>query len=157
VKGRFELISNPSNLSVIVDYAHSPDSLQNILSSVRKLTEKRVILVFGCGGNRDKTKRPIMGNIGGSTADYCIITSDNPRKEEPLSIVNDIERGILSTACGYEKIVDRKKAIFSALNMAQQGDTVVIAGKGHENYQIIGEKYMYFDDAETVKEFFNIM
>ncbi|MDP4091712.1 MAG: UDP-N-acetylmuramoyl-L-alanyl-D-glutamate--2,6-diaminopimelate ligase, partial [Bacillota bacterium] len=90
VKGRFELISNPSNLSVIIDYAHSPDSLQNILSSVRKLTEKRVILVFGCGGNRDKTKRPIMGNIGGSTADYCIITSDNPRKEEPLSIINDI-------------------------------------------------------------------
>lgn len=154
VKGRFELITNTRGISVIVDYAHCPDALDNILNSVRELTEKKIILVFGCGGNRDKSKRPIMGEIAGKLADYSIITSDNPRKENPLNIIEDIERGIVHTKCKYDKLSDRKKAIFAALDMAQRGDTVLIAGKGHENYQIIGEKYMYFDDAEAVREYF---
>lgn len=154
VKGRFEFVPNADGLSVIVDYAHSPDSLKNIISAVRALTYKKVILIFGCGGDRDKSKRPVMGKVGGNLADYCIITSDNPRKEEPASILEDIERGIIDTGCKYEKIIDRKSAIFRALSIAGKDDTIIIAGKGHENYQIIGDKYMDFDDVEVVKEFF---
>lgn len=154
VKGRYEYIKNSRGISVIVDYAHSPHSLENILASVKEFTEKRVIVVFGCGGDRDKIKRPIMGKIAGNIADYCIITSDNPRKENPLNIIEEIEKGIAATRCKYEKLQDRKKAIITALSMAKRGDSVVIAGKGHESYQIIGEKYMYFDDGETVREYF---
>ncbi|WP_163192937.1 UDP-N-acetylmuramoyl-L-alanyl-D-glutamate--2,6-diaminopimelate ligase [Clostridium thermarum] len=154
VKGRFQFVPNTGNFSVIVDYAHSPDGLENILNTVRELTSRRVILVFGCGGNRDKGKRPIMGKIGGSLSEYCIITSDNPRKEEPMAIIEDIEKGMIDTGCKYEKIVDRRKAIIRALSIAEAGDTVLLAGKGHEDYQIIGDMYMDFDDAEVVKEFF---
>ena len=154
VKGRFEFIQGINKCSVIVDYAHSPDGLENIVSAVRELTNRRIILVFGCGGDRDKSKRSIMGNIAGNLADYCIITSDNPRKEDPLAIISDIEKGILSTKGKYEKIADRRKAIFRALGLADQEDSVIIAGKGHENYQIIGEKYMKFDDSEVVREYF---
>jgi UDP-N-acetylmuramoyl-L-alanyl-D-glutamate--2,6-diaminopimelate ligase len=154
VKGRFQFVPNTGDFSVIVDYAHSPDGLENILNAVRELTSRRVILIFGCGGNRDKGKRPIMGKIGGTLSDYCFITSDNPRKEEPMSIIEDIEKGIADTDCKYEKIADRRRAIFRALSIAEAGDTVVVAGKGHEDYQIIGDRYMDFDDVEVVKEFF---
>lgn len=153
-KGRFEFVPNTGEVSVIVDYAHSPDGLQSIIDSVRELTDGRIILVFGCGGNRDKTKRPIMGKIGGTLTDYCIITSDNPRKEDPLSIIEHIEEGIVVTGCKYEKLVDRREAIYRALSIAKAGDTIIIAGKGHENYQIIGEKYAYFDDTEVVGDYF---
>lgn len=154
VRGRFESVPNTKGYSIIVDYAHSPDSLKNILTSVRELTEKKVIVVFGCGGNRDKTKRPIMGEISGKFSDFCIITSDNPRKENPNTIIEDIEKGMKKTQCSYEKIPDRKMAIFAALTKSQAGDIVIIAGKGHENYQILGEKIIHFDDVEVVKEYF---
>lgn len=154
VRGRFETIPNPKGCLVVVDYAHSPDGLENILSSVRQLTQKKLITVFGCGGDRDRTKRPIMGEIAGRLSDTCIITSDNPRTENPTGILNDIEAGIKDTACPYAKIENRKEAIYAALESAEQGDAIVIAGKGHENYQIIGQETIHFDDMEVVKEFF---
>jgi len=152
-KGRFETVSNLKDCLIVVDYAHTPDALKNTLEAARKLTNNKLILVFGCGGDRDKTKRPIMGEIAGSLADYCIITSDNPRTEKPSSIIGDIEIGIKRTSCSYYKSENRKKAIHFALTMAVPGDTVVIAGKGHENYQIIGENKIHFDDIEVVKEY----
>jgi len=154
VPGRFQAIPNSKDILTIVDYAHSPDGLENILSAVKEIAKSRLILVFGCGGNRDISKRAIMGEIAGRYSDYCIITSDNPRKEEPRLIINDIETGIVKTDCSYEKIEDRKQAIFKALQMAEAGDAVIIAGKGHENYQILKYKTIHFSDEEAVKEYF---
>lgn len=153
VRGRFETVPNSKGYMVVVDYAHTPDGLENILSSVRALTDKKVISVFGCGGDRDKTKRPIMGEIAGKLSDYCIITSDNPRTEDPESILKDVEEGIKKTDCSYEMEVDRKHGIYSALKKAQPGDIIVIAGKGHETYQIFKDKTIHFDDVEVAKEF----
>ncbi|WP_102399352.1 UDP-N-acetylmuramoyl-L-alanyl-D-glutamate--2,6-diaminopimelate ligase [Haloimpatiens massiliensis] len=153
VAGRFQVVPNNKDYLTIVDYAHTPDALKNVLSTARELTKNRIILVFGCGGNRDKTKRPIMGEMGGEFADMCFITSDNPRNENPTGIINDIEVGIKKTNCIYEKIQDRKEAIYAALKAAKTGDIVIIAGKGHENYQIVGEKLIHFDDAEIVRSF----
>lgn len=155
VRGRFETVPNKKGYMVVVDYAHTPDGLENILSSVRALTDKNVISVFGCGGDRDRTKRPIMGNIAGKLSNYCIITSDNPRTEEPERILKDIEEGIKDTACSYTLEVDRKKAIFLALEKAKAGDIIVIAGKGHETYQIFKDKTLHFDDVEVVREYLN--
>jgi UDP-N-acetylmuramoyl-L-alanyl-D-glutamate--2,6-diaminopimelate ligase len=154
VPGRFQAIPNSKGILAIVDYAHSPDALENILASVKEITKGRIILVFGCGGNRDTSKRPIMGKISGKYSDYCIITSDNPRKEEPSLIINDIEVGVAKTSCNYEKIENRKQAIFKALYIAEPGDTVIIAGKGHENYQILKDETIHFSDEEVVKEYF---
>lgn len=154
VPGRIEKVPNSKGILVVVDYAHSPDSLENIIKSMREISKGKVITVFGCGGNRDKTKRPIMGEIAGRLSDYVVITSDNPRKEEPLSIINEIEPGILRTGCNYIKDENRKEAIFKALDKASYGDVVIIAGKGHENYQIIGESTIHFDDKEVVEEYF---
>jgi UDP-N-acetylmuramoyl-L-alanyl-D-glutamate--2,6-diaminopimelate ligase len=156
VKGRFESVPNDKGIMVIVDYAHTPDGLQNILASIREIAVNKVVTVFGCGGDRDKTKRPIMGQIAGSLSDYCIITSDNPRTEKPLEILKEIEVGIKKTSCYYEKIENRRDAINAALKFADKGDIVVIAGKGHENYQIIGEDVFHFDDVEVVKELLSI-
>ena len=152
VPGRVELLDTGTPYRVILDYAHSPDSLSNILTTVRQTTKKRVILVFGCGGNRDREKRPIMGEIGGRLADYCVLTSDNPRGEEPADILRAIEEGIRPTGADYVVIENRREAIRHALSIAKAGDVVVLAGKGHETYQEIkGIKYP-FDEKVVVKE-----
>lgn len=154
VPGRFQAIPNSKGILTVVDYAHSPDGLENILTSVKEITKGRIILVFGCGGNRDTTKRPIMGEIAGKYSNYCIITSDNPRKEDPNLIIDEVEAGMVKTNCSYEKIENRKEAIFKALSMAKACDTVLIAGKGHENYQILKDETIHFSDQEVVKEYF---
>jgi len=152
VDGRIERVETGKDFSVIVDYAHSPDSLHNILSAVRLFTPGKVIAVFGCGGDRDRGKRPIMGRIGVDEADFAVITSDNPRTEEPDSIIDMVVAGIPAEALNYCRITDRRQAIAHALSMAGKGDVVVIAGKGHETYQdIMGVKH-HFDDREVVRE-----
>lgn len=148
VAGRFEKVDAGQEFMVIVDYAHTPDGLQNVLSTARELNPNRLIAVFGCGGDRDKTKRPIMGAIGAELADYCIITSDNPRTEDPDAIVSMVAEGVRGKNCEYEIIVSRRDAIKQAVNIAQKGDVIVIAGKGHEDYQIIGTEKIHFDDRE---------
>jgi len=153
VPGRFELINEGQNFAVIVDYAHTPDGLENILKSSRAITPGKLISVFGCGGDRDRTKRPKMGKISANLADLTIITSDNPRTESPAAIIEEIEKGVLEVENSiYLKEVDRKKAIIKALSMAKPGDTVVIAGKGHEDYQIIGTTKYPFDDREIARK-----
>lgn len=155
VRGRFETIESPKGYYAIVDYAHTPDGLENVLNTIRSFAEKKVITVFGCGGDRDRSKRPEMGKIAGEMSDYVIITSDNPRTEEPESILKEIEVGIKTVKCDYTMIVDREEAITKALSMAQEKDIVLIAGKGHEDYQIIGKTKISFDDAIKVKEYIN--
>jgi len=151
VPGRFELIKNNRDISVIVDYAHKPDGLKNVLLTIREFCKGKIITVFGCGGDRDRGKRPIMGKISSELSDFTIITSDNPRSEDPEAIIQEIESGVVGK--NYIKITDRKKAIQTALMMAKKGDAVLIAGKGHETYQIIGDKKIHFDDKEVVKEY----
>lgn len=156
VPGRFELVQAGQNYSVIVDYAHTPDGLENILKTAKEIAKQRIIIVFGCGGDRDRTKRPIMGSLAAEYADIVIATSDNPRTEDPVAILDEIEVGIrkvLQEGKVYEKIIDRRSAIERALQLAQQDDIVVIAGKGHENYQILKDKTIHFDDKEVVQEF----
>ena len=136
----------------MIDYAHSPESLENILSAVKSYTMGRVICVFGCGGDRDSKKRPLMGAISGNIADYTIITSDNPRTEDPEKIVEQIEEGIKKTKGKYTCIVDRKEAIREAISMANKRDIIVLAGKGHEPYQEINHKTYPFDERVIVKE-----
>ena len=149
------MIENKLNIPIMIDYAHSPESLQNILQAVSSYTRGRVISVFGCGGDRDSRKRPIMGEISGKVADYTIITSDNPRTEDPKLIVNEIEEGIKKTKGKYEVIVDRTEAIKKAIKMANKNDIIVLAGKGHEPYQEInGVKYP-FDERIIVNEIIN--
>lgn len=151
VPGRLEEVKNELGIKVFVDYAHTPDALTNILKTARELTEKRLILVFGCGGDRDRTKRPLMGKIACDNADIIVITSDNPRSEEPMSIIEDIKRGLV----GDKKIIiqpDREKAIFEAICSARKNDTIIIAGKGHEDYQIIGNNKIHFSDVEIAKK-----
>lgn len=154
VRGRFEAVPNAKGCLVIVDYAHTPDGLENILSSTKELAKRKMIAVFGCGGDRDRTKRPIMGEIAGKWTDFCILTSDNPRTETPVKIIEDIETGIQRTRCSYEKIENRKAAICRALDIAEPGDVIVIAGKGHETYQIFANHTIHFDDREVVEEYF---
>jgi len=155
VPGRFELVNIGQPFSVIVDYAHTPDGLENILKTAQQIAKRRIIVVFGCGGDRDKTKRPIMGKLAAEYGNIVIATSDNPRSEDPETILNEIEIGVklgLSTGKIYEKISDRRQAIARALEMAESNDIVIIAGKGHENYQILKDKTISFDDKEVVKE-----
>lgn len=157
VPGRSELINNKKELPIMIDYAHSPESLENILQAVKSYTRGKVISVFGCGGDRDKGKRPIMGEISGRIADYTIITSDNPRTEDPETIVKEIEEGIIKTKGSYEVIVDRTEAIVAAIKMATKRDIIVLAGKGHEPYQEInGIKHPY-DERIIVNEIINNM
>lgn len=153
VPGRFELVENSKQIPVIVDYAHTPDALEKVLSTASDITKGRLICVFGCGGDRDRSKRPQMGKAAGRYADYCIVTSDNPRTEDQQQITADIEEGLYETDCMYEIIEDRRRAIEQAIHMYQPGDLIVIAGKGHETYQIIGAAKNYFSDQETVREF----
>ena len=157
IPGRSELVPNKKELSIMIDYAHSPESLQSILQAVKTYTKGRVIAVFGCGGDRDKGKRPLMGEIAGRIADYTIITSDNPRTEKPEAIIRDIEEGISKTKGKYEVIVDRNFAIEKAIKMANKKDIIILAGKGHETYQEInGVKYPY-NEREIIKEIIDKM
>lgn len=152
VAGRIEVVDTPADFTVIIDYAHTPDALGLILSSIRRLTSNRVICLFGCGGNRDKTKRSIMGGIASKLADVCIVTSDNPRKEEPLLIIEDILEGMGSGE--YLVEADRRKAIKLALGTAKSGDVVLLAGKGHETYQEVGTQRIHLDEREEVRSYF---
>ena len=150
IKGRSEIVNNNLNIHIMIDYAHTPDSLLKILESSRKITNGRIICVFGCGGNRDSSKRPIMGIISSRLADYTIITSDNPRYEDPLSIINAIKKGIKKD--NYEIIVDRTEAIKKAIEISTENDLILLVGKGHETYQEInGIKYPY-DERVIIDE-----
>lgn len=151
VRGRMEVIT-PIDFpfAAIVDYAHTPDGLINILKTAKQFTENRLIIVFGCGGDRDKNKRPIMGEIAGKYGDIVIVTSDNPRTEEPKAIIDNILTGI-NNKSNILIEEDRKKAIFLAVNTAREGDIVIIAGKGHETYQIFNDKTIHFDDKEVIE------
>jgi UDP-N-acetylmuramoyl-L-alanyl-D-glutamate--2,6-diaminopimelate ligase len=149
VPGRLELVPAKRQFQVFVDYAHTPDALQNVLKTLRELSPRRLLVVFGCGGNRDRQKRSLMGEIADRRADYAIITSDNPRKEDPSAIVAEIEKGFRSTH--YEKLVDRTEAIGRAISLAQPRDIVLIAGKGHENYQEFADHTVPFDDIQVAR------
>ena len=155
VAGRFEQVKTGQDFLVVVDYAHTPDALERVLATARKLTGGRLGVVFGCGGDRDRGKRPIMGGIAARLADRVWVTSDNPRSERPQAIIDDIVGGMggaTAPAEGYVTEPDRRAAIRSALDWARRGDTVVIAGKGHETYQIVGSEVLSFDDRAIAKE-----
>lgn len=154
IPGRFQSVPNNLGITAIVDYAHTPDGLENILETAHEFAKGRIITVFGCGGDRDRTKRPIMAEIAGKLSDFAIITSDNPRTENPATILDDVEVGMVPTKCPYHKIVDRRDAINEAIRMAKKDDVVIIAGKGHEDYQIFADKTIHFDDVEEVKKAF---
>lgn len=154
IPGRFERVDEGQNFTVIVDYSHTPDSLENCLKTAREFVEGRIITVFGCGGDRDRKKRPLMGEVAAKLSDFTVVTSDNPRSEDPQAIIEEILPG-LSRIVDYDKyikIVDRKEAINYAINIARPKDVVIIAGKGHEDYQIIGDRVISFDDRLVAKE-----
>ena len=150
VPGRLERIDCKKDFSVFVDYAHTDDALKNILTTLRQLSPKRIITLFGCGGERDKLKRPKMGKVVTELSDFAVITSDNPRSENPGSIVRDIKKGINKK--NYCVVLDRREAIKKALSQASSGDIVVLAGKGHEGYQVLKDGPVHFDDREEVKK-----
>ena len=152
VPGRAEVLDTHTPYMVILDYSHSPDALENILKTAKGFARGRVIVLFGCGGDRDYMKRPQMGTIAGRLADYSILTSDNPRSEEPMAIIRSIEEGIRKTQGSYEIMEDRRAAISKALDMAQDGDVVILAGKGHETYQEISGVKRPFDEKQIVRE-----
>ncbi len=149
--GRFERVAHDGDFSVVVDYAHSDDALLNVLRTARQVVRGKIITVFGCGGDRDRTKRAPMGEAAGSLSDVVILTSDNPRTEDPEQILCDAEEGIQKTGKPYRKIADRTEAINQAISEARSGDLVLIAGKGHEDYQIIGREVFHFDDKEVAR------
>jgi UDP-N-acetylmuramoyl-L-alanyl-D-glutamate--2,6-diaminopimelate ligase len=158
VDGRFEFVKEGQEFACLIDYAHTDDALSRIIDSGRDLGFKRIITVFGCGGNRDRAKRPIMGEVAAKKSDYVIITSDNPREEDPARIALDVECGVKKTQNkNYEVIIDREQAIERALELAKKHDLVIIAGKGHENYQIIGNTKFHYSDKETVKKIIDKM
>ena len=155
VAGRFELVEAGQDFAIVVDYSHTPDSLEKALTTARAMKPNRILVVFGCGGDRDRTKRPIMGKIAAEYADIPIVTSDNPRSEDPDAIVAEVESGVkqgLKPGQHHEVIVDRRAAIGRAVALAQAGDIVLIAGKGHETYQILKDKTIHFDDREEARK-----
>jgi UDP-N-acetylmuramoyl-L-alanyl-D-glutamate--2,6-diaminopimelate ligase len=156
VPGRFQPIDAGQPFRVVVDYAHTDDALENVLRTARELTQGKVIVVFGCGGDRDRTKRPVMGEVAARSSDLAVVTSDNPRNEDPLTIIHEIETGLSRGGAkpgeSYVLIEDRREAIRHALNSATDGDIVVVAGKGHEPYQVIGTQTLPFDDRLVVRE-----
>ena len=153
VKGRCEVIPTGRDFSVICDYAHTPDAIENILENVKLYTEGQLVCLFGCGGNRDKTKRPKMAQAAAKFADRLIVTSDNPRDEDPEAIIRDILTGLEGTDVPYEVVTDRREAIAHALKTAKAGDVIVLAGKGHEDYQIFaGGVHTHFDEREVVAQ-----
>jgi UDP-N-acetylmuramoyl-L-alanyl-D-glutamate--2,6-diaminopimelate ligase len=159
-EGRFDYIISKEGIIGIVDYAHTPDALENVLSTIKKLRrgDEQVITVVGCGGDRDKTKRPEMAEIAAALSNRTIFTSDNPRSEDPAQILKDMEAGLNSA--GRRKsisIVDRREAIKTAVSFANGKDIILVAGKGHEKYQIIGNQKLHFDDKEMLREMFELL
>lgn len=154
VKGRAEVVDIPSEYTVMIDYAHTPDGVENIINAVKGFCKGRIITLFGCGGDRDRTKRPIMGRIAGELSDMCVVTSDNPRTEDPRLIIDDIIEGISQTGVSYDVVVNRKEAIDHAMDIAQKGDIVLLLGKGHETYQILNNDTIDFDERKIVRELF---
>jgi len=158
VPGRFQVVSGPKDeVTVVVDYAHTDDALRNLLETARPLAHGRLVTVFGCGGDRDRTKRPLMGAVAGRLSDLVVITSDNPRGEDPARIIEEVQRGITADtrrerASRPLAIVDRREAIAKAIEMAMPGDVVLIAGKGHETYQVIGNRVLPFDDVAVARD-----
>jgi len=155
VKGRAEVVPTAQDYTVLIDYAHTPDALENIITTSRAFSPGRVVTLFGCGGDRDKTKRPIMGEIAAKYSDFVIVTSDNPRTELPGEIINQILVGMENTETPYRVIENRREAIFWALENAEPGDVLILAGKGHETYQIFGKDKIHFDEREVVAEYYN--
>jgi len=153
VPGRFEAVTAGQKFRVIVDYAHTDDALQKVLNSAREITSGNLIVVFGCGGDRDRSKRPAMGEVAAQCSDFVVVTSDNPRTEDPMAIIAEIEKGLKGAR--YIVIPDRREAIRVALTEARPNDTVVIAGKGHETYQTIGTTSFPFDDRVVARELLN--
>lgn len=153
VPGRVQSFSSTKGYTVLVDYAHTPDGLENVLSSIKQFATGKIFTVFGCGGDRDKTKRPLMGSIAATYSDEVIITSDNPRTEDPIQILKDIEVGVKEKTNQYHVIEDRRAAIEYALKLAAKGDIILVAGKGHENYQILKDRIIHFDDCEIVTSY----
>ena len=154
VKGRVEVVPTPAPYTVIIDYAHTPDALENILTTVRDLAENRVVCLFGCGGDRDRSKRPVMGAIAADLADFVVVTSDNPRTERPQAIIDDIRKGMEGTRTPYVVEPDRRAAIRTALSLGQPGDVIVLAGKGHETYQEVNGVKTHLDEREEIRDFF---
>ncbi len=150
VKGRIEVVETNTDYTVIIDYAHTPDGLLNILNAIRGFAKGRIVTLFGCGGDRDRTKRPIMGKIAGQLSDFCIVTSDNPRSEEPKDIIEDIIEGLSETDCRYAVVENRFEAIEFALDNAKTDDIILLAGKGHEPYQVLKDRTIVFDEREIV-------
>ena len=151
IKGRVEVVPTPGkDYTVLIDYAHTPDGLENVLSTARGFCEGRLIVVFGCGGDRDPIKRPVMGRIGAELADWVIITSDNPRTEEPMTIIKDIVKGIPADKKNYEIIENRVSSIHHAMDIARKHDIIILAGKGHETYQEINGVKYHLDEREVV-------
>ncbi|HEX5411220.1 MAG TPA: UDP-N-acetylmuramoyl-L-alanyl-D-glutamate--2,6-diaminopimelate ligase [Terriglobia bacterium] len=157
VPGRFEKVDEGQPFLVIVDYAHTDDALKNVLEAARDLTRNRLLVVFGCGGERDRTKRPLMGEVAGQLSDLAILTSDNPRSEDPIMIINDALVGLQRTGAPYIAEVDREAAIQRALAEAREGDLVLLAGKGHEKYQVLKEGPIPFDDREVARRMLHEM
>ena len=155
VDGRMQEVPNNLGANIIVDYSHTPDSLANALSAVSEFTDGRIITIVGCGGDRDKEKRAIMGKVAGEMSGFAILTSDNPRNENPFDVLSQIESGIKQTGKKYAIIENRKDAIFAGVKMLKAKDSLVIAGKGSEDYQIIGAVKTYFSDYETALEALN--
>lgn len=151
VNGRMQKVETKENINIFIDYAHTPDSVYRVLNEIKMISKKNIVCIIGCGGNRDKLKRPIIGKIATSTADYVIFTSDNPRNEEPDAIINDITKGACNN--NYIAIENRSKAIKYAIDTASPNDVIVILGKGHENYQIVQNKKLYFNDQEEVLKY----
>jgi UDP-N-acetylmuramoyl-L-alanyl-D-glutamate--2,6-diaminopimelate ligase len=152
VKGRLELLKTNTPYGVIIDYAHSPDGLEKAINAVRGFTKGRVITLFGCGGDRDKTKRPKMGKIAAELSDIVVVTSDNPRTEDPEEIIKDILEGIDAQNKEIITITDRSEAIKKAISIAEKDDAILLAGKGHETYQVIGKERVHYDEREIVSK-----
>lgn len=155
VVGRAEIVNIPAPYTVMIDYAHTPDGLENIINTVKGFAKGRVVTLFGCGGDRDKTKRPIMGKIAGELSDFCVVTSDNPRTEKPSAIIDDILEGIKDTGADYAVVESRRDAIKYAMENAQENDVIILAGKGHETYQILNDGTIEFDERKIVREVFD--
>ena len=154
VKGRVEVVPTPAAYTVLIDYAHTPDALENILLTARDFTQKRLICLFGCGGDRDRSKRSVMAEVAASLSDLVILTSDNPRTESPEAIMVDVEKGFPAGYTAVIKEADRRSAIRLALSQGQPGDVIVLAGKGHETYQEIGTERIHFDEREEIAAYF---
>ncbi len=152
VKGRIEVVPCDRDFTIIIDYAHSPDGLENIISSLREIAKGRVVTLFGCGGDRDKTKRPKMGRIAAELSDFCVVTSDNPRSENPSEIIKDILVGMQGIDTPYEVVENRREAIKYAIENAKKDDIILLAGKGHETYQILPTGTIHFDEREAVAQ-----